>query len=109
MTSWVFRPMVPRLAVIYGEVMSSLPPEIDDQVAYSLDEARRYLSHGNKRRAADELQFAAERAVEPRHFSAIYQLAASSRKNSWRFGRGRWNRILETLDRRRADPRMGEQ
>jgi hypothetical protein len=40
-TSWVFRPMVPRLAVIYGVVMSSLPPEIDDQVAYSLDEARR--------------------------------------------------------------------
>jgi hypothetical protein len=79
-TSWVFRPMAPRLAVIYAAVMSSLPPEIDDQVAYSLDEARRYLSHGNKRRAADELQFAAERAVEPRHFSAIYQLAASSRK-----------------------------
>jgi hypothetical protein len=31
--------MAPRLAVIYAAVMSSLPPEIDDQVAYSLDEA----------------------------------------------------------------------
>ena len=86
--------------------MSSQLPEIDDQVAYSLDEARRYLSHGNKRRAADELQFAAERAVEPRHFSAIYQLASNSRKSSWRFGRGRWDRILETLDQRRSDPRV---
>ena len=72
----------------------------DQQVAYSLEEARRHLARGDRRRAADELQFAAERAVDPRHLSVIRQLASSSRDSSRRFGRGRWQRVLETLEQR---------
>jgi hypothetical protein len=74
--------------------------EIDEQVAYSVEEARKHLAHGHRRKAADELQFAAERAVDPRHVSVIRQLATSSRESSRRFGRGRWDKILATLEQR---------
>jgi hypothetical protein len=84
--------------------MSINRSEIDQQVAYSLDEARRLLAHGDRRRAADELQFAAERAVDPRQLSDIRQLASGTRDRVWRFGRGRWDEILATLDRRAAEP-----
>jgi hypothetical protein len=78
----------------------SLQRETDEQITYSLDEARKYLAHGNRKRAADELQFAAERATDARHVSSIRQLAISARDGSWRFGRGRWDRVLETLEQR---------
>jgi hypothetical protein len=61
------------------------------------------LAHGDRRRAAGELQFAAERAIDPRQLSDIRQLAASSRDRAWRFGRRRWDEVLATLERRQAD------
>lgn len=78
----------------------SLQRETDEQISFSLDEARKFLAHGNRKRAADELQFAAERAVDARHVSSIRQLAIGARDGSWRFGRARWDRVLETLERR---------
>ena len=83
--------------------MSTHRNEIDQQVAYSLDEARRHLAHGDRRRAAEELQFAAERAVDARQLSDIRQLAGGCREKASRFGRRRWDDILATLDRRAAE------
>jgi hypothetical protein len=83
--------------------MSTHRTEIDQQVAYSLDEARRHLAHGDRRRAADELRFAAERAVDERQLSDIRQLAGGCREKASRFGRGRWDDVLATLDRRTAE------
>ena len=89
--------------------MSTHPTEIDQQVAYSLEEARRYLAHGDRRKAADELRFAAERAVDPRQLSDIRQLAGGCREKASRFTRGRWDDILATLDRRAAEPAAAQQ
>ena len=83
--------------------MSTHRTEIDQQVAYSLDEARRHLAHGDRRRAAEELQFAAERAVDPRQLSDIRQLAGGCREKASRFGRRRWDDILATVDGRSDD------
>ena len=73
-----------------------------DAVDETIEEARRLMTAGNDRRAADLLTLAASECHDPSKSALIHGLAVQGQERAGRFTRGRWDEAIRVSNLRLA-------
>jgi hypothetical protein len=73
-----------------------------DNVADTIEEARRLLGEGKNRQAADLLILAASECHDPSKAAMIRSLALEGQERAGRFGKRRWDEAIRVSELRLA-------